>query len=117
MPSWIAAILTEMKKKENFTKGLPALLEVSGLAHGYLCRVFKKYVHTTPTDYINEQRLNYASNLLRHSDIDIVNICLESGFSNLSHFYHVFKEKFNTTPADYRKQFFQISLMHKHLET
>jgi AraC family cel operon transcriptional repressor len=116
MPSWIAAILSEMKKKENFTKGLPALLDISGLAHGYLCRVFKKHVQTTPTEYINEQRLNYASNLLRHSDTDIVNICLESGFSNLSHFYHVFKEKFNTTPAEYRKQFFKVSLLHGHLD-
>lgn len=111
MPSWIAAILAEMKKKDNFTRGLPALLDISGLAHGYLCREFKKHVHTTPIDFINENRLNYASNLLRHTDMDILNICLDSGFSNLSHFYHVFKKKFTTTPAVYRKQFVKTSLL------
>ncbi|MDU4962565.1 MAG: helix-turn-helix domain-containing protein [Sporomusaceae bacterium] len=110
MPAWVAALLSEMKQKEHFTKGLPALLAISGLAHGYLCRVFKKYVQLTPTDYINDQRLNYASNLLRHTDIDIVNLALEAGFGNLSHFYHLFKRKFHTTPADYRRQFVQASL-------
>lgn len=105
IPSWITTVITEMKKKENFIQGLPILLELSGVAHEHLCRLFKKYLNTTPTNFVNEQRLNYATNLLLHSDMDITNICLESGFSNLSHFYHAFKRKFNTTPAEYRKQF------------
>lgn len=105
IPSWIATIVTEMQKKENFIKGLPALLELSGVAHEHLCRLFKKFLNTTPTSFINEQRLNYATNLLLHSDMDITNVALESGFCNLSYFHHVFKKKFNATPAQYRKQF------------
>lgn len=105
VPSWIATVVTEMRKKENFHQGLPKLLELSGVAHEHLCRLFKKHLRTTPTNFINEQRLNYAANLLLHSDMDITNVALESGFSNLSYFHHVFKEKFHTTPIKYKKQF------------
>lgn len=99
-----------MKKKNNFTRGLPALLELSGLSHEYLCRALKKHLHTTPTEFINVLRLNYASNLLLHSDMEIVDICMESGFSNLSHFYHLFKHKFHTTPAEYRRKHSEVNL-------
>lgn len=116
VPSWIATIVTEMKKKDNFHQGLPKLLELSGVAHEHLCRLFKKYLHTTPTNFINEQRLNYAANLLLHSDMDITNVALESGFSNLSYFHHVFKEKYNTTPIKYKRQFLAIININKALK-
>lgn len=105
IPPWFSAILNEMKKKENFTQGLPKLLQLSGVAHEHLCRLFKKYLQTTPTAFINEQRMNYAVNLLLHSDLDITNIALESGYTNLSHFFHMFRQKMNMTPTDYRKHF------------
>jgi AraC family cel operon transcriptional repressor len=116
VPSWIATIVTEMKKKENFRQGLPKLLELSGVAHEHLCRLFKKFLNTTPTNFINEQRLNYATNLLLHSDMDITNVALESGFSNLSYFHHIFKEKFHTTPIRYKKQFSAIININNKLE-
>ncbi|HWR05842.1 AraC family transcriptional regulator [Sporomusa sp.] len=108
VPSWLVVILSEMKKKSNFTKGLPALLGLADIGHEHLCRLFKKHLNATPTEYINEQRINYALNLLLHTDMEIVDVCMESGFSSLSHFYHVFKERFGLTPAKYRKQFIPI---------
>lgn len=105
MPTWIETILLEMKKKNNFTQGLPALLSLANIGHAHLCRLFKKHINTTPIEFINEQRINYGINLLSHSDMDIVSISMECGFPSLSHFYHVFKEKTGTTPAQYRKQY------------
>lgn len=103
IPPWMSTVLVEMDKKENFTSGLSALIKFSGMTHSYLCRSFKKHLNFTPTELINDQRLNYAANLLIRSDLEIVDICLDSGFGNLSHFYHVFKQKFNATPLEYRK--------------
>jgi AraC family transcriptional regulator, dual regulator of chb operon len=102
MPPWLTSVNNEMKKKENFSRGLPALLEISQKSHAVLCRSFKKYLHSTPINFINEQRLNYAANLLMHSDLAILDICLDAGFENLSHFYHIFKKTYSTTPAEYR---------------
>lgn len=102
IPAWLSTVLSEMKKKENFTVGIPALVNISDKSHEYLCRSFKKFLQMTPTAFINEQRLNFVTNLLIHSDLDIIDICLEAGFDNLSHFYHIFRKKFHTTPAEYR---------------
>ena len=76
----------------------------------HLSRVFRKYLNETPTDYINELRLNYAANLLSNSDENIPFISMEAGFENLSHFYHLFKKKFNTSPAEFRKKTQKITI-------
>jgi AraC family cel operon transcriptional repressor len=102
LPAWLEQLNTEMQKKENFTEGLPVMLELSGKSQEHLCRVFKEYFHQTPSHYINELRLNYAANLLTNTDEPIISISLASGFENLSHFYHQFKKKFNMSPSKFR---------------
>lgn len=111
MPAWLTTVLSEMKKKENFTSGLPTLLAIADKNHAYLCRSFKKYLNVTPITFINELRLNYAVNLLLHSDRPILDICLEAGFDNLSHFYHIFKKTFHTTPSEYRNAHISADLL------
>ena len=103
LPDWLQTAILQMKEKKNFVRGMPALLELSEKSHEYLCRSFKKYLQRTPTDFINECRLNYATNMLIHSDSEILDICYEAGFDNLSHFYHTFKKSFGTTPVKYRQ--------------
>jgi len=104
LPDLMNNLCSDMKKKQNFTLGLPALLSLSGRTHEHLCRLFKKHLGITPTEYINDLRLNYAENLLLNSDIEIIQVCYNSGFNNLSYFYKLFKKRFNTTPYDYRKK-------------
>ena len=103
MPAWLARIGNEMKKKENFSAGLPVLLKLSGKSPEYVSRVFKKSLGVTPTDYINVLRLNYTANMLEFSDADISDIVLDAGFNNLSHFYHLFKKRYGLSPGRYRK--------------
>jgi len=104
VPAWLVTVLDEMKKKENFTKGMEALIELSGKSHAYLCRIIKKHTNMTPVEYINDLKLNYALNLLSHTDYDILHISLESGFENLSHFNHEFKKKYGIAPSKLRKK-------------
>lgn len=104
MPLWFESLLTKMHKKENFTSGLARMYELSGRSVGHLNRVFKQYLASTPTAYINRLRLNYAKSLLLSTELSIVEISLEAGFDNLSHFYHLFKEHFNATPSELREK-------------
>jgi AraC family transcriptional regulator, melibiose operon regulatory protein len=39
---------------------------------------------------------------LVQTDDSVVNVALDCGFSNLSHFYKVFAGRFHTTPRRYR---------------
>lgn len=99
---WIELVYQEMQKKENFVAGISSMLHLSGKSQEHLCRTFKSRYNMTPTQFINSLRLNYAANLLEYTDKNITEISQESGFENLSHFYHLFRKCFRQSPADYR---------------
>jgi AraC-like DNA-binding protein len=49
-------------------------------------------------------RLRSAANLLRHSELGILEVALRSGFADLAHFHRVFRTAFGMTPRAYRLQ-------------
>lgn len=104
LPEWLDRLISEMTKPSNFVEGTPALERLSFKSSGHLCRMFKKHLQKTPTQYVNELRLNYAANLLLRSDKKIITIAYDSGFENLSHFNHLFKNFFKQTPKQFRTQ-------------
>jgi AraC family cel operon transcriptional repressor len=103
LPHWLGSLLTQMQKEENFTLGLDKLYELSGRSVGHLNRVFRQYLSVTPTLYINQLRLDFAKSLLTTTNLSIVDISMDAGFENLSHFYHLFKSRFGQTPSRFRK--------------
>ena len=103
VPEWLDSLCIEMQKKECFMGGLSIMHKLSHKSPEHLCRVFKKHFNKTPTGFINELKVNYAAKLLTYSDESIVNISMEAGFENLSHFYNCFKEFFSITPAEFRR--------------
>jgi len=101
-PQWFYSLLNKMQMKENFAQGLPALVRLSNKSHEYLCRSFKRYLAITPVVFINDTRLKYAQNMLRTTDLPVMDIMLDAGFNNISHFNHIFKERFGCAPLTYR---------------
>lgn len=104
IPRWLEETRSGMQQKEKFVNGFESMVEISHRSKEHLCREFKKHYAQTPTEYINDLRLNYSANLLMTTDESIPYISLESGFENLSHYYHLFKKKYNLSPGDFRKQ-------------
>lgn len=104
IPEWLNSLCGEMNKQENVIRGLPALKKKANCSYEHLCRVFKKYLNKTPTEFINMNRLDSAAAMLSGTDEKINTVALDCGFENLSHFYHLFKEKFGTSPARYRRE-------------
>lgn len=81
---------------------LSKLSEIINVDKAHLCRVFKSLTKSTLSEYINFVRISYAEQLLLNSDKLIVEICEESGFSSVSYFAKVFKQKNGITPKKYR---------------
>lgn len=100
-PHWFFELTSLMSKKENFTAGLPRMLEAAHMSQEHLTRVFKKYTGITPTQYINDLRLEYAAMLIIDKGTEISDACFLSGFNNISHFYHQFKKKYGCSPKQY----------------
>lgn len=84
----------------------PTLTEIAELAHmsvANLCVFFRKKTGRTVIQYINELRISRACELLRNSDLPILDVAFESGYANLSHFNRQFLRCKKQSPRDYRK--------------
>lgn len=103
VPIWLDWLYTEMQKRDNFIGGIATMQKIACKSPEHLCREFKKHYHQTPTDFINDTRLEFAKNLITLSDEKIIDVAYSSGFQNLSHFCHEFKKKFRMSPTAYRK--------------
>ena len=93
-----------MRKPENFIPGLHRMQQLSGYTPEHLCKVFRKYLDKSPTEYVNELRINHAARLLADTDEPIASISYRLNFQSLSRFYHLFRKQYACTPAEYRRR-------------
>ena len=103
VPEWFSSLLIQMQSLENLKEGYPRMLALAHCSANHLSRSMQQFCGMTPTEYVNEQRLNYAVYLLRRTSMDPIAISEECGFSNLSHFYHLFKKQFGCAPGKFRR--------------
>ena len=103
MPLWLSYLLSEMERPENFIAGIDRMTQISKKSREHVARTIQKYCGITVSGYINELRVNYASNLLLHTNTNILDICYACGFQSVSYFYKVFKQKYKLSPKEFRK--------------
>lgn len=78
------------------------LARLSNLSKYYFCRFFKSAVGKTPMDYLHWYRVVQAEQLLRDTDLKVIDIALDVGFHDLSHFIRLFHKQTGTTPSRFR---------------
>ena len=95
---------------ENYMKPITIdeLADIVRLSKHYFMRFFKKYMGMTCIEYINDYRLNVATNLLLTTDMQITEISESIGITNLSYFNRIFKKKYRMTPKEYRSSVHKI---------
>ena len=71
----------------------------------HFARMFKQSTGFTPHQYLVQQRLNRAKELLRYTDLAIAEIGYQIGYKNPSHFTRVFRKHMKLTPKAYRNIF------------
>jgi AraC-like DNA-binding protein len=81
--------------------GLASLFSVSKY---HLCREFKKYMGQSPNKYLITSRINNAKAMLHFTDMRIADIAQAVGFADNTHFFQIFREYENTSPAEYRRK-------------
>ena len=65
-------------------------------------RIMRAWLNEPLGTYITRTRLEYASQLLRHSNEPVTEIALRVGYENLSSFSKAFKKRFVIAPVEYR---------------
>lgn len=89
--------------EENYKEGeLTDLANKLGYELTWLSRCIKELTGQTFTDLIQTKRLNQAVFLLKNTKLSVADIGYNVGYSNLSYFYRIFKNKYNMSPKVYR---------------
>ena len=65
--------------------------------------IFAKYLNKTPMEYVTDFRLRKSIEMMLNSDMSILEISIETGFSGASYYAEVFRKAFGVSPAEYRK--------------
>ena len=90
--------------KENLSKQL-TIKELSDQIHmseSNFHKVFKNELDISPIDFINNERIKLACDLLKDPNKQMKEVYAECGFNSLSYFIRVFKRKELISPGEYQ---------------
>jgi AraC family transcriptional regulator len=73
------------------------------ISHYYFCHLFKNSTGITPHQYLIQQRVERAKQLLRQLEKTIADVAMDCGFANPSHFAKHFRKYTGVTPRQFRK--------------
>lgn len=91
---------------ENFRRKL-LLGEIArreGLTMSYLSHLFKDTLGMSFQEYLKKRRFEYARSLLLGTRKSLLDISLESGFSDARYMIRMFAEEFGCSPREYRRK-------------
>lgn len=74
------------------------------ISPNYISRIFSLKLRISLTDYLNYLRLTQAKQMLKETDLPILQIATDSGFRSIRTFDHVFRKAIKMTPSEYRRE-------------
>ncbi|UCF97442.1 MAG: helix-turn-helix domain-containing protein [Spirochaetaceae bacterium] len=89
----------------NSSGSLPSETELANrldITPEYFSRLFRKVMKKSYRQYITEMRISKAQELLRYTDLSVMDIALEVGYQTHSFFTHKFHRITGITPTKYR---------------
>ena len=83
---------------------LQDIADMEGITIYHLSHFIKKMLGISFQEYLNNVRFEHALQLVRHSDFNILDVCLETGFSSSRYLNQMFEKKLGCTVKEYRKR-------------
>lgn len=101
-PRWLIRVIERLN--EEFAEPLTnqELALGAGVHPVHLASAFRRFYRQTIGDYVQQRRVERASDMLLDPEIPLCEIAFECGFSDQSHFTRVFKRQTGETPGAYR---------------
>lgn len=103
-PAPLVESLRYMDREFTSPISLDDVAKIAGVSAGHLCNLFKTHLSNTPVKYLLAMRLRHSRRLLRDSYLSVKEISHLCGFNDVNYFCRRFKERFQQTPGDYRRQ-------------
>lgn len=89
--------------KERIT--IQQVASIANMSESAFSRHFKAQVNKSFSEFVGDVRISNARKLLQTENLNISQVCFESGFPTLSNFNKQFKERVGKTPLAYKKSF------------
>lgn len=102
----LRAALILMEQNVENALSVSRLAGALGISRRQLERLFFREVNSSPAVVYRRMRLERAKQLLMKSDAPLIEIAIDSGFENASHFAKVFKRAYGQSPSAWRRSEF-----------
>lgn len=90
---------------------LDVLSENAGLSKYHLHRIFKSVTNHSLMEYVRCRKLAHSVRKLLDTQLKIIDIAFEYGFSQEQNYIRSFKRAFNISPSQYRKKQCEIKIV------
>ncbi|WP_321478707.1 AraC family transcriptional regulator [uncultured Bacteroides sp.] len=96
-------VLRYIRKNLNKPISIRQLSDICFLTDDHFIKLFKKEIHCTPVQYINQKKIEKAQVMLIIDDLPIKEIAYHLSFNNISYFNKLFKSVTGFTPGEYKR--------------
>lgn len=83
--------------------------DIIGVSRNHLSRCFSEETGISPICYLQNVRLNYSLKLLASTSLSVKEIAEKCGFSTANYYSKAFFKKFNKTPSEVRKDYYNFN--------
>ena len=102
--SYIYKALSYIEDHYKSAVNVNEIAEHTGITADYLTKCFKKYTGLTPINYIKHYKLARSLEFIKDPNMSIAQAAYESGFEDHTYFSRLFKQVFDMSPSEFRKQ-------------
>jgi len=104
LPTWkLRRVLDHMEAHLAEPFDLDCLAALCGMSRFHFSRSFRTTTGQTPSGWFIQHRVQKASEMLRKTNLSIIEIALGIGYDSPSHFAQVFRRVTGVSPRHYRK--------------
>ena len=99
----LVQVIGEMERNTEQPLNTLVLAESVQVTRRQLERLFKLYLHDTPSGFYLRLRLDKARQLLRQTDLSVLEVGIACGFESASYFTRCYRGRFQRCPREDRK--------------
>lgn len=101
---YVDAVIQAVHDFSNKEISLKTLASQLNMHPSYLGNIFHQQTGLYFNDYLNEERLKYAAELMETTTLKLKDIVDKTGFSSQTYFNRLFKRRFGMSPLSYRRE-------------
>jgi len=92
--------------EEHYTEKISEIeiAKNEGISPTYLSHFFRGSLHISFQDYVNNLRFDKAVQLFEQAELRLIDISMESGFSDIKYLNKMFLKNYGCLPKEYRKE-------------